>query len=65
MDTKNLKEIKINFNKGTWNPELHSIILEYNAKSPTGFSVRMVDVYTEPPINNLELAEKTLRKYKL
>jgi hypothetical protein len=63
MDTKNLKEVKINFNKGTWNPTTHSILLEYDSKSPIGFKMKLVNVYDECAITDVELAKTFLSKF--
>ncbi len=62
---KKLKTITINFNKSLWNPEKQTIILKFNPKSPTGFDVKMVDVYNEPESTVLTLANDVLKKFKL
>jgi hypothetical protein len=47
MDKTSLKEVKINFNQGSWNPQKHSIMLQYDPKSPIGFSVKLIGVFEE------------------
>jgi hypothetical protein len=64
MDKTNLKEVKINFNKGSWNPQKHSIMLQYDPTSPIGFSMKLVDVYREDtPIIDVTDASNILSKF--
>ena len=65
MNKEALKTINLKFNTGGWNPKKHSIILEYDAKSATGFVVRLVDVDYEAPINNFSEANEILKKFTL
>ena len=65
MNKEALKTINLNFNTGVWNPKKHSIILEYDAKSSTGFKVTLVDVEYEAPIINFVEANELLKKFTL
>jgi hypothetical protein len=65
MNINKLKNININFNKSFWNPQIHTIMLKYNSKSPTGFDMEMIKVYDEPESKDLILANDVLKKYKL
>jgi hypothetical protein len=59
MNKEALKTINLNFNTG------NSIILEYDAKSATGFVVRLVDVDYEAPIKNFSETTEILKKFTL
>ena len=64
MNTKNIKDIKINFNKGSWDPRQQSILLSYDPDSKMGFCVKLVPVYQEDtPIEDTEQAKQMLRKF--
>ena len=63
IDTTKLKQVNLNF-KGIWNPQEHSLLLKYDAKSSTGFSVYVVPVYDEQKVEDLTLANNLLKKYR-
>ena len=63
MDITNIKDIKINFNQGSWDPKTQSIVLSYDSASPCGFNVKFVPVYKEIAVDNTDLAKEVLRKY--
>jgi hypothetical protein len=63
MDITNIKDIKINFNKGSWDPRTQSIVLSYDPASQCGFNVRLVPVYNETSIDNTDLAKEVLKKF--
>ena len=64
MNTTNIKDIKINFNKGSWDPRQQSIILSYDSTSKMGFCVKLVPVYQETNlIEDTEQAKQMLRKF--
>ena len=64
MNTTNIKDIKINFNKGSWDPRQQSIVLRYDANSKMGFCVKLVPVYQENNlVENTEEAKQLLRKF--
>lgn len=64
MNTTNIKDIKINFNKGSWDPRQQSIILSYDSTSKMGFCVKLVPVYQETNlVEDTEQAKQMLRKF--
>lgn len=64
MNTTNIKDININFNKGSWDPRQQTIVLSYDANSKIGFRIKLVPVYQEDsPIENTEQAKQMLRKF--
>ena len=64
MNTTNIKDININFNKGSWDPRQQTIVLSYDATSKIGFRIKLVPVYQEDsPIVNTEQAKQMLRKF--
>jgi hypothetical protein len=65
MNTTNIKDIKINFNNGSWDPRQQSIVLSYDPDSKMGFRVKLVPVYQEEKtINDTEQAKQVLRKFQ-
>jgi hypothetical protein len=63
MNTTNIKDVNINFNKG-WDPRHQSIILSYDANSKIGFCVKMIPVYQDDSvIEDTEQANQILRKF--
>jgi hypothetical protein len=64
MNTRQIKELKINFNK-SWDPQKCDILLKYDPKSKMGFSVSIVAVDSEPKVTSLEEANEILKKFKL
>ena len=65
MNKEALKTVNIKFHDGVWNPKKHSIILEYDAKSATGFIIKLVDVDYETPITQFNEANEVLKKFTL
>jgi hypothetical protein len=65
MNTRDIKEIKINFNNKSWDPQKHNILLKYDPKSKMGFSVSIISVDSEPKITSLDEANEVLKKFKL
>jgi hypothetical protein len=63
MDITNIKDIKINFNRGSWDPRSQSIVLSYDPNSQCGFSIKLVPVYVETSVDNTDLAKEVLRKF--
>jgi hypothetical protein len=64
MNTREIKEVKINFSK-SWDPQKHNILLKYDPKSKMGFSVSIVSIDVEPKITSLDEANELLKKFKL
>jgi hypothetical protein len=64
MNTRQIKEVKINFDK-SWDPQKSHIILRYDPNSKLGFSVTAVAVDAEPKITNFDEANEILKKFKL
>ena len=48
FDHTKIKTININFNTGSWNPETHNIVLEYDPTTTSGFSIKFVKTEIEP-----------------
>jgi hypothetical protein len=65
MNTRDIKEIKINFNNKSWDPQKSNILLKYDPKSKMGFSVSIISVDSEPKITSLDEANEILKKFKL
>jgi hypothetical protein len=61
FDYTQIKTININL-KGTWNPETHNIVLEYDPTVITKFRVKIVDV--EPEVLDLKEANEILEKLR-
>jgi hypothetical protein len=64
MMLNKIKNVNIQFH-GQWNPKTHQVILKYDPRSNLGFSVSMVSINEEPPINNFDLANKALEKFRI
>ena len=66
MNTTSIKDIKINFNRGSWDPRQQSIVLSYDADSNIGFCVKLVPVYQENNlIEDTEQAKQMLKKFTI
>ena len=59
-----IKTININMNKGSWNPETHSIILSYDPEKSMKFKVSIVPVETEKEVTDLSQANDVLKKFR-
>lgn len=64
MNTREIKEVKINFSK-SWDPQKCDVLLKYDPKSKIGFSVSIVSIDSEPKITSLDEANEILKKFKL
>lgn len=62
FDHTQITNIHLNFRKGGWNPETHSVVLEYDPTKPAGFNIKMVPV--EEEVTDLSQAVDVLNKIK-
>ena len=66
MNKTQLKQVNINFNGNSyWNPQKCSLLLKYDAESPTGFSITVLDSYFEPKVKETTEAKELLKKFTL
>jgi len=64
FDHKSIANVNIKLNNGTWNPETHSILLEYDATKQSKFAVRMIPVGQEA-ITDFSQAHAVLNKFRI
>jgi hypothetical protein len=60
---KSIKNINLNFDKGTWNSETHNIVVSYDTDA-SKLKIKLISIYDEP-ITDLTLADTILKKISL
>jgi len=60
----NIANVNIKMKNGTWNPETHSILLEYDANAAARFAVKMIPVVAEK-ITDFTEAQAILNKFRI
>jgi len=62
---KQIKTININLNSSVWNPETHNILLAYDSKSLTKFSIKMIKVDNDVAITDTSDAQQLLKQFRI